>query len=316
MAPHGVGSVSGIGVGVGIGGGVGVEIGGGVGVEIGGGVGVEVWIGGGVVDSQDQSIVAILLRIDPITSFRAYYSAKDGGLNIYIGGSSQCLIRAFIIKVNFGIHGIESLVQLILILNHNTCQQHLPAATISALVVDSGHNCLFLHCMQDKSWSKEIDNHMLWISSSRLEAVKFRSGTYMGSVKVFIYINASSSFAEASLPKESAIKDLFGGEICIVMSPGGSIMASFENVESFFAVHTLSDHLIRTDFEQKGVIPKVVFDIFEKLVFCWDDIPLTMKFPAWVLKSGKMIGGHILCSFFVSDDNIEFLEQKDPPHQS
>ncbi|GKG27591.1 hypothetical protein Tco_0405918, partial [Tanacetum coccineum] len=35
-----------------------------------------------------------------------------------------------------------------------------------------------------------------------------------------------------------------------------------------------------------------------------------------VLKSGKMIGGQIRCSFFVSDDNIEFLEQKDPPHQS
>ncbi|GJS64779.1 hypothetical protein Tco_0679343 [Tanacetum coccineum] len=35
-----------------------------------------------------------------------------------------------------------------------------------------------------------------------------------------------------------------------------------------------------------------------------------------VLKSGKMIGGQIFCSFFVSDDNIEFLEQKDPPHQS
>ncbi|GJS89642.1 hypothetical protein Tco_0772278 [Tanacetum coccineum] len=35
-----------------------------------------------------------------------------------------------------------------------------------------------------------------------------------------------------------------------------------------------------------------------------------------VLKSGKMIGGQILCSFFVSDDNIEFLKQKDPPHQS
>ncbi|GKB66169.1 hypothetical protein Tco_0927581 [Tanacetum coccineum] len=35
-----------------------------------------------------------------------------------------------------------------------------------------------------------------------------------------------------------------------------------------------------------------------------------------VLKSGKMIGGQILCSFFVSDDNIKFLEQKDPPHQS
>ncbi|GKB83905.1 hypothetical protein Tco_0950800 [Tanacetum coccineum] len=29
-----------------------------------------------------------------------------------------------------------------------------------------------------------------------------------------------------------------------------------------------------------------------------------------------MIGSQVLCSFFVSDDNIEFLEQKDPPHQS
>ncbi|GKB30627.1 hypothetical protein Tco_0870028 [Tanacetum coccineum] len=67
-------------------------------------------------------------------------------------------------------------------------------------------------------------------------------------------------------PKESDIKDLFGGEICTMMSPGGSIMASFEYVESFFAVHTLPDHLIRTDFEQEGVIPEVVFYIFEKLV--------------------------------------------------
>ncbi|GKF87632.1 hypothetical protein Tco_0258509, partial [Tanacetum coccineum] len=62
-------------------------------------------------------------------------------------------------------------------------------------------------------------------------------------------------------PKESDIKDLFGGEICTVMSPGGSIVASFENVESFFAVHTPPDHLIRIDFEQEGVIPEVVFDI-------------------------------------------------------
>ncbi|GKD89787.1 hypothetical protein Tco_1365294 [Tanacetum coccineum] len=67
-------------------------------------------------------------------------------------------------------------------------------------------------------------------------------------------------------PKESGIKDLFGGEICTMMSPDGSIMASFENVESFFAVHTQPDHLIRTDFEQEGVIPEVVFDIFKKLV--------------------------------------------------
>ncbi|GJX71350.1 hypothetical protein Tco_0308521 [Tanacetum coccineum] len=40
-----------------------------------------------------------------------------------------------------------------------------------------------------------------------------------------------------------------------MMSPRGSIMASFEDVESFFAVHTPPDHLIRTDFEQEGVLP-------------------------------------------------------------
>ncbi|GKC57630.1 hypothetical protein Tco_1085228 [Tanacetum coccineum] len=45
-------------------------------------------------------------------------------------------------------------------------------------------------------------------------------------------------------------------------------------------------------------------------------ISCSRVFLDWVLKSGKMIGGQILCSFFVSDDNIEFLEQKDPPHQS
>ncbi|GJV81655.1 hypothetical protein Tco_1517525 [Tanacetum coccineum] len=59
-------------------------------------------------------------------------------------------------------------------------------------------------------------------------------------------------------PKESGIKDLFGGEICTVMSPGGSIVASFEYVESFFVVHTPPDHLIRTNFEQDRGPPEVV----------------------------------------------------------
>ncbi|GKG06793.1 hypothetical protein Tco_0329762, partial [Tanacetum coccineum] len=119
------------------------------------------------------------------------------------------------------------------------------------------------------------------------------------------------------------------------MSPDGSIVASFEKVvKSFFAVHTPSDHLIRTDFEQEGVIPEVVFDVFEKIsldneiprmVVCeickpWGTINtksnqsksfegkcfrdfLVLEFILMrVLKSGKMIGGHIFCSFFVLDD--------------
>ncbi|GKG05207.1 hypothetical protein Tco_0325293, partial [Tanacetum coccineum] len=60
------------------------------------------------------------------------------------------------------------------------------------------------------------------------------------------------------LPKESGIKDLFGDEICTMMSPGRSIVASFENVTSFLAVYTPPDHLIRTNFKQEGVIPEVV----------------------------------------------------------
>nr|GEZ09893.1 hypothetical protein [Tanacetum cinerariifolium] len=66
--------------------------------------------------------------------------------------------------------------------------------------------------------------------------------------------------------KETGIKDLLGGEVSTMMSPRGSIVASFENGESFFAVHTPPDHLIRTNLEQKGVVPKIVFHIFEKLV--------------------------------------------------
>ncbi|GJR01115.1 hypothetical protein Tco_0524099 [Tanacetum coccineum] len=49
---------------------------------------------------------------------------------------------------------------------------------------------------------------------------------------------------------------------------------------------------------------------------CFSDFLVLEFILMRVLKSGKMIGGQILCSFFVSDDNIKFLEQKDPPHQS
>nr|GEU80281.1 Gag_pre-integrs domain-containing protein [Tanacetum cinerariifolium] len=68
-------------------------------------------------------------------------------------------------------------------------------------------------------------------------------------------------------PEEIDIKDLFGGEVSTMMSPRGSILASFENVESFFTVHTPPDHLICANLEQKGVVPEIVFHIFEKLVF-------------------------------------------------
>nr|GEY31353.1 reverse transcriptase domain-containing protein [Tanacetum cinerariifolium] len=45
-------------------------------------------------------------------------------------------------------------------------------------------------------------------------------------------------------PEEIGIKDLFSNEVSTMMSLRGSIVASFENFESFFAVHTPPDHLI------------------------------------------------------------------------
>ncbi|GKG07231.1 hypothetical protein Tco_0330200 [Tanacetum coccineum] len=116
------------------------------------------------------------------------------------------------------------------------------------------------------------------------------------------------------------------------MSPGGSIVASFENVESFFALHIPPDHLIRTDFEQEGVIPEVLYGSFENLQSmlglqitksnrsksferkCFSDFFVLELILVRILKSGEMVGGKIFSSFFVSDLNIEFLEQKDPPH--
>nr|GEV42174.1 hypothetical protein [Tanacetum cinerariifolium] len=67
---------------------------------------------------------------------------------------------------------------------------------------------------------------------------------------------ANNSSIIDSRPIESGVKHLFGGVVRAMMSPGGSIVESLENVNGFLAVNTPPDDLIRTDFEQKGVIPK------------------------------------------------------------
>nr|GEW04476.1 reverse transcriptase domain-containing protein [Tanacetum cinerariifolium] len=51
-----------------------------------------------------------------------------------------------------------------------------------------------------------------------------------------------------------------------MMSPGGSIVASLKNVNGFLAVNTSPDDLIRTDFEQKRVVPIVMLYIFKEFV--------------------------------------------------
>ncbi|GJW60428.1 hypothetical protein Tco_0109763 [Tanacetum coccineum] len=130
--------------------------------------------------------------------------------------------------------------------------------------------------------------------------------------------------------KDPASKDLIWlVEICTVMSHGGSFMASFENcLDASLPAHRGS--FDRTDFEQRrGPHPRICeicqhggtnqheehTDPKSLRRKCFRDFLVLEFILMRVLKSGKMIGGQILCSFFVSDDNIEFLEQKDPPHQ-
>ncbi|GJX92779.1 hypothetical protein Tco_0347365 [Tanacetum coccineum] len=67
------------------------------------------------------------------------------------------------------------------------------------------------------------------------------------------------------------------------MSPGGSTMASCEDVNSFLACNTPPDHLIRTYFEQIGVVPKVVFNILEKLVLLLGRHPFNNEIPRVVI---------------------------------
>nr|GEW82675.1 hypothetical protein [Tanacetum cinerariifolium] len=67
-------------------------------------------------------------------------------------------------------------------------------------------------------------------------------------------------------PIKSRVKHLLGGVVHAMMSPGGSIMASLENVNVFLAVNTPPDDLIRTDLEQEGVVPKVMLYIFKEFV--------------------------------------------------
>nr|GEV45831.1 putative reverse transcriptase domain-containing protein [Tanacetum cinerariifolium] len=67
-------------------------------------------------------------------------------------------------------------------------------------------------------------------------------------------------------PIKSKVKDLFGSVVQAMMSPGGSIVASLENVNGLLAVNTPPDDLIRPDFEQVGVVPKVMLHIFEEFV--------------------------------------------------
>nr|GFB16620.1 hypothetical protein [Tanacetum cinerariifolium] len=78
--------------------------------------------------------------------------------------------------------------------------------------------------------------------------------------------SASASTDFDNGPIESGVKHLFGSVVRAMMSPGGSIVASLENVNGFLAVYTPLDDLIRIDFKQKGVVLKVILHILEEFV--------------------------------------------------
>nr|GEY91135.1 hypothetical protein [Tanacetum cinerariifolium] len=78
------------------------------------------------------------------------------------------------------------------------------------------------------------------------------------------------------------VKHLFGGVVRAMMSPSGFIVASHENINGFLAVNTPPDDLIRTNFEQEGVIPKVMLHIFEEFVLLLGRHPFHNKVPCMV----------------------------------
>nr|GEX60088.1 hypothetical protein [Tanacetum cinerariifolium] len=68
-----------------------------------------------------------------------------------------------------------------------------------------------------------------------------------------------------------------------MMSPGGSLVASLENVNGFLVVYTPSDDLIHTDFEKKGVVSKVMLHILEEFVFLLGRHSLDNEIPRMVV---------------------------------
>nr|GEW37618.1 hypothetical protein [Tanacetum cinerariifolium] len=92
-------------------------------------------------------------------------------------------------------------------------------------------------------------------------------------------------------PIESAVKHLFGGVVRAMMSSDGSIVASLENVNGFLAVNTPPDDLIRTNFEQEGVVSKIMLHIFEEFVLLLGRYSLNNEIPHTIVcKVGKPWG--------------------------
>nr|GEV58320.1 reverse transcriptase domain-containing protein [Tanacetum cinerariifolium] len=89
-------------------------------------------------------------------------------------------------------------------------------------------------------------------------------------------------------PVESRVKHLLGSVVLAMLSPGRSVVVSLDNVNGFLVVYTLSDDLIRTDFEKKGVVPEVMLHILEEFVFLLGRHSLDNEIPRMIVcKVGK-----------------------------
>nr|GEX53433.1 putative ribonuclease H-like domain-containing protein [Tanacetum cinerariifolium] len=100
-----------------------------------------------------------------------------------------------------------------------------------------------------------------------------------------------------------------------MVSPGGSIVASLENVNDFLSVNTPHDDLIRTDFEQEGVVTKVKLHTFEEFVLLLgrhslnNEVPRMEKNPSEqsrfeIFFSKEIFEGGVICKHnaFVHDE--------------
>nr|GEU29387.1 hypothetical protein [Tanacetum cinerariifolium] len=83
-------------------------------------------------------------------------------------------------------------------------------------------------------------------------------------------------------PVETGVRHLFGGVVRAMMSPGGSIMASLNNINGFLAVNTPPDDLIHTDLKQEGVVPKLTLHVFKEFVLLLGRHPFNNKVPRMV----------------------------------
>nr|GEY56116.1 reverse transcriptase domain-containing protein [Tanacetum cinerariifolium] len=80
-------------------------------------------------------------------------------------------------------------------------------------------------------------------------------------------------------PIKSEVKHLFGGVVRAMVSTDGSIVASLKNFSGFLAINTPPNDLIRINFKQEGVVPKVVLHIFEEFVLLLGQHSLNNEVP-------------------------------------